>query len=486
MSAAQELLDQIATRERSMAGMGFSLGLALPNPDPVLKAAGRDIAVYRDMQATPRIGGALRRRKSAVLALERGLDRGASKSRVAKNIEAMLADLDLDRIIGEMLAAPYFGYQPLEIQWVKVAGRVVPADVQSKPPEWFVFGQDNSLRFRSLGNMLAGETLPDRKFLLARQDPTYANPYGFADASMCFWSDTFIKGGQKFWLYFTEKYGMPFMVGKTPRGTQSKEADALADKLEEMVQDAVAVIPDDSSVELIAPAPGSNSADVYERLLRYCVSDINIALLGQDQTTEANANRASATAGQEVTADIRDAHARIVAGQINQLIRWMCDLNYGGGDYPAYSLWEQEEVDEVQAGRDEKLMRAGAKLTPAYFKRAYNLEDGDLDETPPPAVPGASVQPAEFAESATGLQKTDAIDAVVDDELRNWQELTEPMAAPLQTALDEAIAKGETAEQVLGRLTEALAQMDAQPLADALTRTAFAARLAGAAGMDLG
>lgn len=32
------------------------------------------------------------------------------------------------------------------------------------------------------------------------------------------------------------------------------------------------------------------------------------------------------------------------------------------------------------AERDEKLVRAGAKLTPAYFKRAYDLQDADLVE----------------------------------------------------------------------------------------------------------
>ncbi|WP_237172074.1 phage portal protein family protein [Pandoraea norimbergensis] len=65
----------------------------------------------------------------------------------------------------------------------------------------------------------------------------------------------------------------------------------MLDRLEDMVQDAVAVIPDDSSVEIKEAANGANNADVYERLLHFCRSEVSIALLGQNQTTEASANR---------------------------------------------------------------------------------------------------------------------------------------------------------------------------------------------------
>ena len=95
-------------------------------------------------------------------------------------------------------------------------------------------------------------------------------------------------------MQFTEKYGAPWVIGKHPRGTQDKEADDLLDKLEAMVQDAVAVIPDDSSVEIKEAAGKAGSAEVYERLLHFCRSEVSIALLGQNQTTEANSNRASA------------------------------------------------------------------------------------------------------------------------------------------------------------------------------------------------
>ncbi|STQ91389.1 DUF935 domain-containing protein [Iodobacter fluviatilis] len=373
------LSEQLATRSRSIDFYG--LGMYLPNPDTVLKKLGQDIKVYRELRSDSSVGAFIRRRKSAIKALEWGINRESAKSSASKLIESVFSQLKLERIINEMLDAVLFGYQPMEIVWGKVGSYIVPIDIIGKPAEWFVFSQENELRLRTKENRIEGEALPDRKFLLPRQDPSYDNPYGFPDLSMVFWPTTFKKGGLKFWVTFTEKFGMPWIVGKHPRGTPESESDRLLDSLENMVQDAVAVIPDDSSVEIKEAAGKAGSADVYERLLHFCRSEVSIALLGQNQTTESTSNKASATAGLEVTRDLRDGDKSIIEETFNQLIAWICELNFGEGvARPTFSMWEQKEVDEALSARDEKLMQAGAKFTPAYFMRAYHLRAGDLQE----------------------------------------------------------------------------------------------------------
>lgn len=465
---SKTLSDQIATRGRSIDFYG--LGMYLPNPDPVLKALGKDIKVYRELRADAHVGGCIRRRKAAVKALEWGLDRDKAKSRVAKSIEAIFADLDLSRIITEMLDAVLYGYQPMEVIWGKVGGYLVPVDVVGKPADWFLYSPENELRFRSRQAQLQGEELPPRKFLVPRQDPSYHNPYGFADLSMCFWPTTFKKGGLKFWVQFTEKYGAPWVIGKHPRSASDTETNLLLDRLEDMVQDAVAVIPDDSSVEIKEAAGKTGSTEVYERLLHFCRSEVSIALLGQNQTTEANANRASAQAGLEVTRDIRDGDKAIVQEAFNTLIRWVCELNFNDGARPVFEMWEQQEVDKVLAERDEKLVRAGAKLTPAYFKRAYSLQDGDLDEAPQPVTPAA-----EFAEGDVAPDQ-DAIDAALDALSADAMNAdARAMLAPLL----KRIAKGVQPDELLGTLAELYPEMDATGLQERLARMIFVANLWG-------
>lgn len=465
----KSLSEQIATRERSIDF--HTLGMYLPNPDSVLKALGKDIKIYRELRADAHVGGCVRRRKAAVKALEWGLDRDKAKSRVAKSIESIFDDLDLSRIITQMLDAVLYGYQPMEVMWGKVGGYVVPVDIVGKPADWFVYDQDNQLRFRSRNNRIQGEELPPRKFLVPRQDASYDNPYGFADLSMVFWPTTFKKGGLKFWVQFTEKYGSPWIIGKHPRSATPTETDQLLDSLDAMVQDAVAVIPDDASIEIKEAAGKTGSAEVYERLLTFCRSEVSIALLGQNQTTEANSNRASAQAGLEVTRDIRDGDSAIVEETMNTLIRWVCELNWGDGARPVFSLWEQEEVDKVLAERDEKLTRAGAKLTPAYFKRAYNLQDGDLVETEQADTPVA-----EFAESEEEAPDQDALDAALDALSANALNAdAQAMLAPLLKRIED----GAQPDELLGVLAELYPEMDASGLQERLARALFVAKLWG-------
>lgn len=423
------LTGHIASRERSTHFA--ALGMMLPNPDPILKAQGRDIEVYRNLRGDALVGGCIRRRKAAVKALEWGLDRGHAASRVAKSVEGMLRDLDLEQLFGQAMEAVLYGYQPLEVMWQRVGGLLVPAEVQAKPPEWFSFDAENQLRFKSREQPLYGELVPPRKFLLPRQDATYANPYGFADLSMCFWPLTFKKGGLKFWLAFTEKFGSAFSVGKLPRSAETKERNDLLTALQDLIQDGVAVIPDDGSVELVEMAGKSASADLYERLVMHCRGEISIALLGQNQTTEASANRASATAGLEVTRDLRDGDAALVEAAVNQLIRWVCEVNFGGGTEPVFSLWDQEAQDQLQAQRDKSNHEAGARFTNRYWMRAYGYQEEDLQP---------EVQAPAFAEAATPeAPLAGDIDMLTAASAPGWAAVAEQ----LQAIVDQAQSLGE-------------------------------------------
>lgn len=470
----KSLSEQIASRDRSMDFYG--LGMYLPNPDPILKAQGKDIRIYRELRTDPLVGGCIRRRKAAVKALERGVDRGNASEQVFSFIRDMLTDMDMSRIIGEMTDAVLYGYQPCEVMWQRSGTSWHVGDIVGKPADWFQFDTDNRLRFRSRDSGFEGEVIPDYKFLVPRQDATYDNPYGFPDLSMCFWPVTFKKGGMKFWVRFAEKYGSPWVIGKHPRGTPQGEIDNLLDSLESMIEDAVAAIPDDSSVDIKEAAGKADSSEIYQNLIAVSRGEIAIALLGQNQTTEATANKASAQAGLEVTDDIRDGDADIVEGAINQLIRWVVDLNFGSNVIaPVYKLWEQESVDKIQAERDERLSSAGVVFTPQYWKREYQLQDGDIDETPKETRPDQSLA---FAEAVNAdVEAQDALDAALDVVMNGGQrdDTLEPLLAPLFERLQSGVRPGD----LLGELAELYPQMKADDLQERLARVLFVANIWG-------
>jgi len=112
------------------------------------------------------------------------------------------------------------------------------------------------------------------------------------------------------------------------------------------------------------------------------------------------------------------------------------------------------------------------KFTQAYWKRTYNLQDGDL------AAPEVTTAPsAEFAESVVrpilDQVALDQVIAALPDEL--LQEQAEQAIAPLI----EALQQGRSATEALGLLAEAYPQMDDQALQQTLTKLMFMASMWG-------
>ncbi|GKT21671.1 DUF935 family protein [Acidovorax sp. SUPP3334] len=477
-SASKALTGPAVATRRTAAGAGSGFGFdlsVLPNPDPVLRKLGKSMQVYRDLRTDPHVGGCVRRRKAAVRAMKSDLNRGQAKSRVAKSVQSLLADLDMGGLLGEALDAPLYGYQPLEVMWGRVGGLIVPVDVVGKPPEWFAFDAENRLRFMSREAGRLGELVEDRKFLLPCQDPSYENPYGQADLARTFWATKFKQGGMDFWFRFLEKYGTPWLVGKQPRSSDDQATERLLDMLEAMIQDAVAVIPDDSSISIVEAAGKAGSAEVYREFLTHMRSEVSIALLGQNQTTEAETNHASATAGQDVTDDIRDADAGIACAAINQLIAWTVDLNWGG-EPPLYSMWAEDEVNQVMAERDENLAKAGARFTPQYFTRAYKLQDGDL--LPSAAVPIAPLGQPPAAVAFSEPQDAPDYAATVAPMLAT---VGQPIVDAWVTRIRSVVHRTASLAELPNALVAEFAELDDDRLVQAMTLALSCAQLAGRA-----
>ena len=463
---AAQLSSQIAVLARF--GMG-GFGGWLPNPDPILRKMGRQIDVYRELLRDPLVGGQVRRRKAAVARLQWRLDGDDVPQNVRDTIAAALTDHDLDRLIKDILNATLFGYQPIEIIWQQ-GSLWLPERIIAKPPEWFGFDDNAQLYFHQNG--ANAESLPAYKFLCPTQEADYRNPYGLGDLGLVFWAVTFKRAGLKFWAEFTQKYGSPWLIGKEPRSNTDADTNKLLDALEALVGNAVGTIPNDSSVEIHEASGKAASVDAYDKLIRYCRSEINIALLGQDQTTEANTNHASATAGLEVTDDIRDSDSRLVAAAINQLIDWICELNFGDVARPKFVLYEAEEYGSTElAQRDYHLHQIGARFSNAYFARAYGFKDGDL-------LPERQPENANFAEPSPYHEHSAAADVPQIMETAVSGSLN-THAPDLTRELVGSLKHGATPEAVLQQLADSYPDWDDAAMQNELARLIFLADVVG-------
>ena len=449
-------------------GLGF--GGWLPNPDPILKKLGKDITVYRELLGDPVVGSHVFRRESAVKTMEWRIVANDAAPATIELIEGFFERIDLWRLTSDIQNACFFGYQPLEIVWDSDSAWL-PAKIIAKPPEWFCFNADNELLFKS-NDHPNGEAVTPFKFLLASHKADYINPYGIGELSKVYWATIFKRGGLKYWMEFLEKFGAPWIIGKSPRSNTVKDDDMLLDSLEQLLGNSVAAIPNDSSVEIKEATGKAGSTDAFDRFIRYCRSEIAIALLGQDQTTEKDSTHASAQAGLEVTKDIRDNDCRIIEACLNELIQWICRLNFGNdAECPKFELYEEDEVGKEQAERDQILTNCGVQLSKEYWMRTYKLQKSDIVDEPKATTSSHS---ADFAESH---RQTDA-GMVIDNLPFNAGRLN-AQGHNLTDVLVSRLQQGGSPETTLEQLIDAYPDMDDTALQNELARLIFMAELVG-------
>lgn len=478
----KSLSQEIATRRRAEF-MIDGLAMSLPNPDPVLKRLGRDISVYRELLNDPAVKGATRRRRSSVKALEYGLTQNHANTKTLQLCEQVLATIKLKKLIGGLHDAAWFGYSPAEINWQAQNSLWLPSDVVVKPPEWFCFDTDNQLCFKdnsfikSNSNSWGYTPVPVHKFIVAQQDATYANPYGVPDMAAVYWAAVFKKGGLKYWLRFADKFGQAFVIGKHPRGTPDAEIDMILDSLELLSQDGVGAFPDDGSVEILEAGGKQASADLFERLLMFCRSEINIALLGQNQGTEKSSTNASAMAGLEVTQDIRDADADFISDAVNDLLKSVVLLNIGDNEpLPTWEMWELEDETEQLSQRDERLAKAGANFTAKHFIKTYGFDADQVTNLPTqPTTATSTAKPMAFSEFSP---------VYVDYAEANSQRLATNAKPAIDDWLIELKALTDTATSLpdlQDKIAHAFSELDPNKLMKVMEVGFLAAELAGMA-----
>jgi phage gp29-like protein len=379
-------IEDWAGRDRAWEWIGFDQ--VLPDPDQVAARKGYStyewIAVLKFLLTDPHVWACYSSRKSGTLSQEWEIEvgKGPGAARAHKLIKDWLEGQNVYQIIGEILDAPFFGTRPIEVIWQAGNGRWLPDRVVGRPTEWFVFDLENRVRFLSKGNMIQGELPPDNKILLPQHNASYENPYGERILSRCFWPVVWKRSSQKFWAIFAEKYGMPWVVGKVPKGTNEVERATILGKLAQMVQDAVAVINDDESVEFMGQGAKTLSVEVFEGLAAHADAQISKAVLGQTLTTEAG-RKGSYSLGMvhaDVRQDLLEQDQRLVAETMDLLFRWITELNFGMGTAaPRWGWYQEEDVQKDRADRDEVLSKQGVRFSKGYYQRTYKLEDDDFE-----------------------------------------------------------------------------------------------------------
>ncbi|MBR1754028.1 DUF935 family protein [bacterium] len=373
----QSIFEEYAKAQDTI-GM-YNLTSRLPNPDIILRRTGKGLSTLRELKSNYQVGACIESRKAGVTSKKWRLNKNNCPQTQFLFYESIFKTLDIHKLIEDILEAPLFGYAPIEISYETEDYLIVPTKLTAKPQEWFYFSGDGKFYFNNKnGEVLIEEN--DPKFLIPRHRADYLNPYGECLLSRCFWNVTFINGGMEFWLKFMEKYGTPWAIGKYDRSMNEDEQKQLFKMLKRMIQDAVATIPQDGSIELINAGDKSGSNDIYQSFISKCEDNISKVILGQTLTTDVGSKGSYSAANihQQVRGDLIKNDIRLVENTINELIKKVNELNFNTKEIPNFEIYDKEETDVKLAERDKKVSELGVKFTRSYLKKAYGYEDSDF------------------------------------------------------------------------------------------------------------
>jgi len=348
-SSKRALSQEIATRQ---SDPNFYGALSyLPNPDEILRKLGRSQEVFASIIADAHVIGEMRSIRSGLIKYEYRLQAGGDSPADMRALELCQQIMNNKPAKGmqwidtfwNMAQGVFRGHQVHEVVWKREGQFLVPDKIVDRPQRRFLFSPDNELRLKTKQHP-NGEELGNYKWLLTRHMPSYENPYGQALLSSCFWPYTFKHNGFKYFVKFCEKYGIPWAIGKYPQGTPETEQNELADALANMVEDAVAAIPDNGSVELLEHKHGGQL--VQEKLINICNSEMSKALTSQTLATEiqGEGSRAASETHRGREESVNESDRVIISAAMNELLSWITEINIADAKPPTFEFYQEEEA----------------------------------------------------------------------------------------------------------------------------------------------
>ncbi len=438
------------------------------------RGGGAGLRIYDEIERDCHAYSVLQKRKMAVVSRPWFVE-PASESRLDKKAADMvkenLAAIQFDRICVDLLDAILKGYSVGEIIWDVRGSEIRASDVMAREQKRFVFDVEYKPRLLTLENMLAGEELPERKFIVHRFGSKVGNPYGLGLGTRLFWPVYFKRQGIQFWLTFCDKFGSPTAVGKYPQGTSEADQNLLIGSLQAIATDSAIAVPEGMDVKLLEAAR-SGTVNTYEQLCRYMDGEISKATLGETLSTELHGggSLAASRTHNEVRLELVQADADLLTDTLaGSLVRWLVEYNYPGAGIPAVRRDVRPAEDlAIRSERDVRIQSLGFRPTLDYVQEVY----GDGWEEDPAARRVADQSAGSLADAGQDFAegRTFADQKALDDAIAALPGTpTEALKALLAPAL-KAIQEAATPDEAMDALLEAYPNLPTEQLEAVLAK----------------
>lgn len=409
----------------------------------------------------------------------------------------------------DLLDAIGKGVSWTEIVWDTSEGQFRPERLEWRDPRWFTFDRDGvTPMLRGGEDGAGGDTpLPAFKFIRLAIKAKSGLPIRSGLARLAAWSWMFKAYTQRDWAIFSQTYGQPIRVGRFHPGATKEDKATLFRAVANIAGDCAAIVPEEMKIEFIESKNVTAGSDLYEKRADWLDRQVSKAVLGQTNTTDAQAGGLGSGQAQvhnDVREDIEKADCKALSAALNRdLVRPWCDLEYGPdvmakAGYPRLVIARPQREDLQQLSSSlAQLVPLGLRVSQSEIRDKFGLSEPDEGEevlekreAPPPVVIGREEEkPAlrPFDKLRAQDEREEEAAHAARAETPHPAELTaRQMAERGEPAVEAMIASIEAmfaAARDLGEFREMLAaaygDISSEALADVLAGGMTAARAAG-------
>ena len=355
----------------------------LPDPiDKFLNDIPDALDTFKEMLLDPHISSKLEQLKDEVLSKDwyiEPFDNSEKAQKVAKFVEDILDDINIDNSFEHFLSCVEFGYSVSEIVWKIENGYYIP-HIKEKPQDIFRFKTDGTLVYQSP----QGDTplKKDYKFLVFTWKDSPKNPYGTPVLAQCYWPWQFKKAGWRFWMTVAEKFGVPTVLALfdvetlTPEEAEER-ASFIANALSRIQSDAALGL---GGVDKVEKLESKGTGEDFAKLIEACNSEISKAITGEILTSDKGNTGSYALA--KVHNETLKKRGRKLAKKLaytlrETLIKWIVELNFGKDAPVPFIKFDFSEIAEWDQVKDA--IDRGIPVSKKAIYQQYNVPEPEDD-----------------------------------------------------------------------------------------------------------
>jgi len=300
-----------------------------------------------------------------------------------------------------MLDAIGKGFSAMEVIWaVNSEGYVVPDSLLNRPQRRIQFDAYTRVpKVRTMTNPFYGDPMPDRKFIIHRNQQKYENPFGDALDEKVYWIWLFKRNVTKFWMQHLETNAAPVPIVQHPATADESLKNEALDIAAQIRNGSYGRIPENFEIMWAESKNAGTASTVYEQFIRYCNDEMTKCVLGEVLTTEGSSSSGhGAKSGASESRLLQKARVHYYAGCLQDtlnstLIKWMIDYNFSDViHYPQFTFDISEPPDmQMYADAISKLKNAGYKVDPEWIKTNLGLDIIEVVESKPIIQTGIGV-----------------------------------------------------------------------------------------------